>query len=159
MKAPHTPLAAVMAVALAGWAVAETPPSEVKHGELGAVEASLTGKPGDPASGREIVSAKSLGNCIACHANSDMAEVPWHGEVGPPLDGAGDRWTAAQLRGIIVNSKAVFPGTIMPAFYKVDGFIRPGEGYTGGPAETVEPILTAQQIEDVVAYLATLKEQ
>lgn len=124
----------------------------------GAVQKSLTGEPGDPVRGREVVGSKSLGNCVACHANSEMSEIPFHGEIGPMLDGAGERWSEAQLRGMLVNAKNMFPGTMMPAFYKVDGFTRPGDDYTGKAApEDLDPILTAQQIEDVVAYLSTLK--
>ena len=75
------------------------------------------------------------------------------------LDGVGSRWNEAELRGIVANAKQVYDGTIMPAFYKVDGFIRPGNAYTGKAAETIEPLLTAQQIEDVVAFLMTLKDE
>ena len=65
----------------------------------------------------------------------------------------------AELRGLLVDSKKAFDGTVMPAFYKPAGFIRPGDGYTGKAAtDTFGPILTAQQVEDVVAYLLTLKE-
>ena len=127
--------------------------------EEGAVEASLTGAAGDPASGREIIITKGSGNCIACHASEALKDAPWHGEVGPALDGAGDRWSEAELRGIVANAKMMFEGTVMPSFYKTEGFIRPGDGYTGEPATQIEPILTAQQIEDVVAYLMTLKEE
>ena len=88
-----------------------------------------------------------------------MPDVQFQGDVGPALDGAGDRWTEAQLRGIVSNAKMTFEGTRMPAFYKTEGFIRPGDGYTGKAAPPdLPPILTAQQVEDVVAYLLTLKE-
>ena len=119
-----------------------------------AIPQSLTGTPGDPEQGREWTAGRKLGNCLACHQNSDMSDLPFHGEVGPPLDGAGSRWTEAQLRGIIVNSKHVFGDqTIMPAFYRTSGFNRPRKQFEG------KPILTAQQVEDVVAYLLTLKDQ
>jgi sulfur-oxidizing protein SoxX len=118
----------------------------------------LTGTPGDPARGREVVGNKSLGNCVACHANSEMSDIPFHGEIGPMLDGAGERWSEAELRGIVANAKMMFPDSMMPSFYKVDGFTRPGNAYTGEAADdSFGPLLTAQQIEDVVAYLATLK--
>ncbi len=75
------------------------------------------------------------------------------------LDGAGDRWSEAELRGIVANAKMMFEGTMMPAFYKTEGFTRPGDAYTGkAPEGDLPPLLSAQQIEDVVAYLATLKE-
>lgn len=123
------------------------------------IAASLTGAPGNAEEGRKIMTTKSMGNCVSCHAAEDYADVPFHGEVGPPLDGAGERWSEAELRGIVVNAKMAFEGTIMPAFYKVDGFNRPGKAYTGKAADdTFAPLLTAQQIEDIVAYLLTLKE-
>lgn len=125
----------------------------------GAVEVSLSGMPGDPAAGAEIMN-KGAGNCIACHQVSDLAHLPFHGEVGPPLDGVADRWTEAELRGIVANAKIMFPESRMPSFYKTEGFIRLGDAYTGkahGDGE-VAPLLTAQQIEDVVSYLVTLKE-
>jgi len=88
-----------------------------------------------------------------------MPDVQFPGTIAPPLDGAADRWTEAELRGIVTNAKMTFEGSFMPAFYKTEGFIRPGDGYTGKAAEgELAPILTAQQIEDVVAYLLTLKE-
>ncbi len=130
----------------------EVAQADVVFGEYGEVEASLTGVPGDAAAGREVFINRRLGNCLACHENSDMADQPFHGEVGPVLDGVGDRWSEADLRGIIVNSKNVFPDTIMPAFYVSEGFINVREDLAG------QSILTAQQVEDVVAYLMTLQE-
>ncbi|PVA10703.1 sulfur oxidation c-type cytochrome SoxX [Pelagivirga sediminicola] len=125
----------------------------------GAVEASLTGVPGDAANGRKIVGDKGLGNCVACHQNGDMTDIPWHGEIGPMLDGAGERWSEAELRGIVANAKMMFPDSMMPSFYKVDGFIRPGKAFTGKAADdSFGPLLEAQQVEDVVAYLTTLKD-
>lgn len=137
----------------------EIVPDSVVHDEHGAIDVSLTGVPGDAARGAEIMTDRGLGNCIACHQVSALSHAQWHGEVGPPLDGAADRWTEADLRGIVVNSKMVFEGSVMPSFYKVSGFIRPGDLYTGkaAPAD-LPPILTAQQVEDVVAFLLTLKD-
>lgn len=125
----------------------------------GAVEQSLSGVAGDAAQGRMVVGNKSLGNCVACHEVSDLDDVPFQGEIGPPLDGAGDRWSEAELRGIVSNAKIMFEESMMPSFYKTEGFIRPGKAYTGKAADdTFGPLLTAQQIEDVVAYLTTLKD-
>jgi L-cysteine S-thiosulfotransferase len=125
----------------------------------GAVAQSLSGVPGDPVNGRAIVGDKKQGNCVACHQVTDLLDVPFHGEIGPMLDGAGDRWTEAELRGIVSNAKIMFEDSMMPSFYKTEGFIRPGNAYTGEAADdTFGPILSAQQIEDVVAYLSTLKE-
>jgi sulfur-oxidizing protein SoxX len=125
----------------------------------GAVAESLTGTPGDAAEGRKVMESKALGNCVTCHQVTAMADVPFHGEIGPSLDGAADRWDEAQLRGIIANAKMTFEGSMMPSFYKTTGFIRPGDAFTGKAAtEPLAPLLTGQQIEDVVAYLLTLKE-
>ncbi|MCX7566141.1 sulfur oxidation c-type cytochrome SoxX [Sulfitobacter sp. F26169L] len=137
----------------------EVAPTDVSYTE-GAVEQSLTGVAGDPANGRIIVGDKGQGNCVACHMVTDLAEeVPFHGEIGPMLDGAGERWSEAELRGIVANAKIMFEDSMMPSFYKTEGFVRPGNAYTGKAAdETFGPLLSAQQIEDVVAYLATLKE-
>lgn len=122
------------------------------------VPASLTGVPGNPEEGAKVLSTKSIGNCIACHEVTDLAEFPFHGEIGPMLDGAGYRWTEGELRGFLVDAKMAFPDTVMPAFYKVDGFIRPGNRFTGKAADdTFTSLLTAQQIEDAVAYLMTLQ--
>lgn len=129
----------------------EVAPVEVKF-EDGAVLASLTDAAGNPEEGAKVFMNRKLGNCLACHMNTDMEEQPFHGEVGPLLDGAGDRWSQEELRGIVSNSKEMFPDTIMPAFYRVDGFNRSSEKFEG------KSILTAQQVEDVVAYLLTLKE-
>ena len=119
----------------------------------GAVGATLTAQAGDPAAGRKVFRNRKLGNCLACHANEDMSDQSFHGEVGPALDGVADRWEAAELRGIVVNSTMMFEGTIMPAFYKDAGFERNLKNFQG------KSILNAQQVEDVVAYLLTLKEE
>jgi L-cysteine S-thiosulfotransferase len=119
----------------------------------GVVEVSLTGQPGDPVEGRKVFANRKQGNCLACHVNSDLSEEIFHGEVGPPIDGVADRWSAGELRAIVTNSKEVFEGTIMPAFYIDSGYERPLEKFAG------KSILSAQQVEDVVAYLMTLKEE
>ena len=127
--------------------------------EDGAVASSLSGVPGDPASGAEIMN-KGAGNCIACHQVTALEHLPFHGEIGPMLDGAADRWTEAELRGIVANAKNTFEDSMMPSFYKTEGFIRLGDEFTGKAHKgEVQPMLTAQQIEDVVAFLMTLKEQ
>ncbi|MDA7426064.1 sulfur oxidation c-type cytochrome SoxX [Thalassococcus lentus] len=135
-------------------------PTSVSFDEYGAVEASLTGAPGDAANGKKIMTIRGKGNCIACHEVSALKDSPFHGEVGPMLDGIGEVRTAAELRGIVVNAKMTFPESVMPGFYKTTGFIRPGNGYTGKAAkeEDLTPILTAQEVEDVVAYLLTLTD-
>ena len=99
-------------------------PGNIKFGENGEVELALTGVAGDAASGRKLFMNRKKGNCLACHVNSEMAEQTFHGEVGPELDGVANRWGTAELRGILVNSKNMFEGTIMPAFYKDSGYNR-----------------------------------
>ena len=133
-------------------AQAEVAPSEVVADEYGAVVTSLTGVPGDAVNGRKVFMNRKQGNCLACHVNAEMSDQTFHGEVGPSLDGVADRWTQAEIRGMIINSKKVFEGTIMPAFYRDSGFTRILEKFQG------KTILKAQQVEDVVAYLLTLKE-
>lgn len=127
-------------------------PSAVKY-EDGEVAMSLTGVAGDPVAGREVFKGRKLGNCLACHVNGEMPEESFHGEVGPPMDGAGSRWSEAQLRAIVTNSKMVFEDTIMPSFYKDAGYTRTLEDFAG------KTILEAQQVEDVIAYLQTLKDE
>ena len=154
----RTILTLACAITWAGAAVAETMPENVSFTE-GAVAESLSGSPGDPVEGRKVMANRGLGNCVACHQVTEMEDVPFHGEVGPMLDGAGDRWTEAELRGIVSNAKMMFEDSMMPSFYKTQGYIRPGDAFTGKAAtEPLPPLLTAQQIEDVVAYLLTLKE-
>jgi sulfur-oxidizing protein SoxX len=155
----RTRLAIALVCAATTAVVAETTPNDVMFGEYGQVEMSLTGTPGDPEAGREVMITRGLGNCIACHQVTALADYPFHGEVGPTLDGVATRWNEADLRGIVSNAKMTFPGSVMPAFYKTDGFIRPGNAYTGRAAEgDLDPLLSAQQIEDVVAYLMTLDQ-
>lgn len=159
MKLTTLTLAATFAAgaAFAGGVVA---PADVSFTEDGAVEVSLSGMAGDPASGAKIMTTKSQGNCVACHEVSALSEAPFHGNVGPMLDGVADRWNEAELRGILSDAKRTYDGTVMPAYYKVDGFTRPGNAYTGKAAEgPLDPLLSAQQIEDVVAFLMTLKDE
>jgi sulfur-oxidizing protein SoxX len=149
------------AILAAGATFAETlvAPDDVQFTEYGEVSAALTSMPGDAARGLEIFTNRGKGNCVACHTVAQLPDVPFHGEVGPELTWTGEARSVEELRGIVVNSKMMFEGTVMPAFYKTSGFIRPGNAYTGkaAPAD-LPPILTAQEVEDVVAYLLTLKE-
>jgi sulfur-oxidizing protein SoxX len=143
--------AAVMASTAVAYS-SEMAPQDVKI-EDNMVSASLTGGSGDAAEGRKVFANRKLGNCLACHAVSDQSEQLFHGDVGPSLDGVADRWSPEELRAIVVNSKAVFTkDTIMPGFYSLDVGVHVRKDLVG------KTILTAQQVEDVVAYLATLKE-
>jgi sulfur-oxidizing protein SoxX len=106
--------------------------------------------PGDAAKGRAIVASRQQGLCLLCHT-APIPEEAFQGNLAPDLAGAGSRWNAAELRARIVDAGRFNPSTIMPAYYKTDGLTRVA------PALKGKPIFTAQQVEDVVAYLQTLK--
>ncbi|WP_417627420.1 sulfur oxidation c-type cytochrome SoxX [Pararhodobacter aggregans] len=150
----------VAALVLAGTAYAETAPADVVWVDDVQIPESLTGAPGDAEAGVAVVSSRAQGNCVACHEFAALPNVQFQGNIGPALDGVGSRWSEAELRGIVVDAKHMFPDTRMPSFYRVDGFIRPGDAFTGRAADpaTFGPLLTAQQIEDTLAYLMTLTE-
>lgn len=130
-----------------------------------AIETSLTDKAGDPEAGVKWMVHRRLGNCIACHEvgailkksspdNIDsMVKYAFHGKVGPSLDGVASRYTTAELRMIVVDPKKAFPDadTIMPSFQKVEGLHRVNKDCNG------IAMLSPQQVEDVIAFLATLK--
>jgi L-cysteine S-thiosulfotransferase len=116
----------------------------------GAIPEALTTQPGDPERGRRLVMDREAGDCLVCHA-MPLPQRQFHGTVGPPLDGVGGRFSAGQLRLRLVDPKVVQAQTIMPAYYKVAGLYRVLDRYQG------TPLLSAQQIEDVVAYLLTLQ--
>lgn len=120
---------------------------EVESGD--AIPRSLTGVPGDPASGRAIALDRAQGNCLACHALP--VPEPLQGNVGPDLAGIGTRLSEGALRLRVVDPKLVNAETAMPSYYRIDGLYRVRRDMVG------RPVLTARQIEDVVAYLRTLK--
>ncbi len=115
------------------------------------IPAPLEGTVGDATRGRAIVADRAVGLCVLCHSGP-FPELRFQGDLAPPLDGAGSRWTAGQLRLRLVEPQRLTPDTIMPAYYRSEGFVRPAPAFAG------RPILSAVQIEDIVAYLATLKE-
>src|SRR5690606_24555073 len=118
-----------------------------------AVAASLSDAPGDPVAGAAVFKDRGLGNCLACHANADMDGDLFRGTVGPSMDGVADRWEPAELRAIIADAKQVFGDeTIMPGFYSLKVGLSVRKDLVG------KTVLSAQQVEDVVAYLATLRE-
>ena len=130
----------------------EVAPADVKFEDF-AVPVSLTGVPGNAEEGAKVFKDRGLGNCLACHANQAMEKELFHGTVGPAVDGAGSRWEPEQLRAIVSDSKKVFGDeTVMPGFYSLEVGEKVREDLVG------KTILTAQQVEDVVAYLSTLKE-
>jgi sulfur-oxidizing protein SoxX len=116
----------------------------------GAIPASLTGMPGDAVRGRALVLDRAS-TCILCHSGP-FPEVRFQSDLAPSLAGAGSRWTDGQLRLRMVDASRLNPATIMPSFYRLDGLDRVG------PAWRDKPILSAAQIEDIVAYLATLRD-
>ena len=114
------------------------------------IDQSLTGAPGDAARGREVAFNTKQGNCLACH-KMPIPEQQFHGDVGPDISEVGSALSEGELRLRIVNAKVLNPDTIMPAFYRNDSFQRVMKKFQG------KTILSAQQVEDVVAYLLTLK--
>ncbi len=129
---------------------AETVKYEIVDGE--AINASLTGQAGDAANGKKVFLNRKKGNCLACHVVSSLSDQPFHGQVGPPLDGVADRMSAGEMRLRVVNPKVTNEDTIMPAFYRTEGLERVLKNFQG------KPILSAQEVEDVLAYLETMKE-
>jgi L-cysteine S-thiosulfotransferase len=111
---------------------------------------SLTGSPGDPVRGRALVVDRG-NTCILCHSGP-FPEEKFQGDLAPNLAGSGSRWSVGQLRLRLVDASRLNPGTIMPSYYRLDGLERVAANWRG------KPILSAEQIEDIVAYLATLHE-
>ncbi|MCB1337781.1 MAG: sulfur oxidation c-type cytochrome SoxX [Maritimibacter sp.] len=138
---------------------ADTAPRDVAFADDGSVAESLTGVAGDPTAGLENATSRGIGNCVACHVAEGWKDAAFPGNVGPALTGIANVYDESQLRGILVNSKKTFEGTVMPSFYNLDDIIRPGDAYTGKAATSPDvTILTAQQIEDLIALLLTFDE-
>ncbi|WP_439573591.1 sulfur oxidation c-type cytochrome SoxX [Phreatobacter sp.] len=116
-----------------------------------AVEAPLGGLTGDAARGARIVRNRETANCLICHTIPDPSET-FMGEVGPPLAGVGLRLSAGQIRLRVIDPTQVNANAVMPAYHRVAGLVHVEERYRG------RPVLGAQEIEDVVAYLSGLKE-
>ncbi len=113
---------------------------------------SLTGVDGDAVKGRKLAINRKKGNCLACHA-MPIPEQQFHGETGPSLYGVGNRLSEGELRMQIVNSKVTNEDTMMPAFYRTFGYNSPLKKFVG------KTILSTQEVEDIVAYLLTLKTE
>ncbi len=130
------------------------PASEVVISDNGSIDTPLTDETPDPFRGLAVFVDRKLGNCVACHTNFDVAAMQFLGEIGPNLDWIGDRLTEGEIRAVLVDSKFVFgDGTIMPAFYTARTANRTLEKFKG------KTILTALQVEDVVAYLSSLSQE
>jgi len=115
-----------------------------------AIPASLTGAKGDPVRGRAIVTNRNVGLCLLCHSGP-FPDERFQGNMAPDLAGVGAHWSEGELRLRLVDARKLNPATIMPPYYVVDGMNRVVPSLRG------KPILSAEQIEDVVAFLATLK--
>jgi sulfur-oxidizing protein SoxX len=146
--------AALLAILLAlpipsAWA--QQRPGDVVVVEGDAIPEPLAARPGDAARGRAIVANRSVGLCLLCHSGP-IPEERFQGTLAPSLVGAGARWSVGQLRLRIADGARLNPDTIMPPYYRTIGLQRVAKAFEG------KTILTAEQVEDVVAYLATLKE-
>jgi sulfur-oxidizing protein SoxX len=137
-------LAALVLAAAPGEALK---PYRVVNGEI---PASLTGRAGDPVRGRAIVVDRQKGLCLLCHSGP-FPEARQQGDLAPSLAGAGARSSEGRLRLKIVDSARLNPATIMPSYDRTEGLAQVGQAWRG------KPVLTADEIEDVVAFLATLK--
>jgi L-cysteine S-thiosulfotransferase len=124
--------------------------ASVSHGNDTLPE-SLTGATGDPARGRAIVADRQVGLCLLCHSGP-FPEERFQGNLAPDLRGAAKRWSEGQLRLRIVDSNRINAATIMPAYHRTEGLVRVAPSWQG------KPVLTAEQIEDVVAFLLTLRD-
>lgn len=150
MDGKATLLAGVLGALTATAATAlETPKPFAIVGD--AIPAPLAGTKGDPARGRAIVGSRQVGLCLLCHPGP-FPEERMQGTIGPDLRGTGARWSEGQLRLKVVDARRLNPETIMPPFYRVDGLKRVPAAVRG------KPLLTAEQIEDVIAFLTTLRE-
>ena len=140
--------ASVLSVAMLTAACA-APMHVATKAPVDALPEPLTSTPGDPARGREIVVGRDA-NCLFCHAIPETGER-FMGNVAPPLSGIANRLNAAQLRLRIVDPTRINPDAAMPAYYRTQGLDQVAGPYRG------KPILSAQEVEDVVAFLLTLK--
>jgi L-cysteine S-thiosulfotransferase len=117
-----------------------------------AIPESLTGAPGDPARGKVIMTSRQTGLCLLCHS-APLPEEKFQGTIGPELGGTGSRYSEGDLRLRIVDSRHFNPDTIMPSYYRLDGLERVAPAFRG------KSVLSAEQIEDVVAFLKTLRDE
>jgi len=136
-------LCLALLIAIAGPAAAQVVPYKVVGD---GIPQSLTGKPGSAAAGRALLAKRDAANCLQCHAVKKDKELASGGDKGPALDGVAAALTPAQLRLSVVDYSRVTAGTAMPSFHKA-------------PAGGEKPVLSAEQIEDIVAYLSTLKSK
>jgi sulfur-oxidizing protein SoxX len=117
-----------------------------------AIPDSLTGMPGDAARGKAIVTSRQTGLCLLCHS-APLPQEKFQGTIGPDLKGSGSRYSEGELRMRMVDSRRLNPDTIMPSYYRLDGLERVAPAFRG------KTVLSAEQIEDVVAFLKTLRDE
>jgi L-cysteine S-thiosulfotransferase len=135
--------------ALSGWGA----PAAAQGATASAADTisqSLTGRAGDAARGREIAFSRERGNCPICHV-LPAPDEGLHGDVGPSLKGVASRLTEGQLRSRVVDARRTNPASVMPSYHRLDGLKRVQTVYAG------KTVLSAEEIEDVVAYLMTLR--
>ena len=119
--------------------------------ELAGIPKSLTGSIGAPERGRKLIAEEKKTLCLACHTIPSLGKPPYHGDLGPSLDGVGERYTTAQIRQVIVDAKVLFPETVMPAYHIPPTFDRVPKDLAG------KTVLSASEVEDIVAFLRNLK--
>lgn len=144
-------VAFVFAVCVLGWSPGSA--SELLTYDIvgDAIPKSLTGSPGDPVRGRAVL-VKRESTCLLCHSGP-FPDQRFQGNLSPDLTGVGSRWSEGELRLRMVDAAHLNPETIMPSFYKIEGLTRVAPNLRG------KPVLTAEEIEDVVAFLTTLKDE
>jgi sulfur-oxidizing protein SoxX len=120
------------------------------HAAADTIDVPLTDVPGDAVRGRAIVVNRQLGLCLLCHSGP-FPEERFQGNMAPDLSGVGARWSEGQLRLRLVDGRRVNPQTLMPSYRRTDGLQRVGAAWQG------KAVLSAQQVEDVVAFLRSLK--
>jgi L-cysteine S-thiosulfotransferase len=144
-------MATAIATSSATLGLSESPPRMLADPAVvgDAMPGSLTGRPGNAVRGRRIVLDRETGNCLICHKVPEPAEL-FQGDLGPDLGGVGKRLTAGQIRLRLADQSRLNPRTLMPPYHRAEGLNRVAAKYEG------RPVLTAQEMEDVIAYLGTL---
>jgi L-cysteine S-thiosulfotransferase len=135
--------------ALSGW-VGPAAAQDAAARADDSISQSLTGRAGDAVRGREIAFSRERGNCPICHVLPAPDEA-LHGDVGPSLKGVASRLTEGQLRSRVVDARRTNPASVMPSYHRLNGLKRVQAVYAG------KTVLSAEEIEDVLAYLMTLR--
>ena len=113
-----------------------------------AFEQAPLGPPGNAERGREVFVSREGGHCVLCHRVPGVAVA---GDLAPALDGIGSRLSTGGIRYRVVDITRVNPQAVMPAFHRTEGLSRVAPAYVG------RPVLDARQVEDLVAYLGSLR--